>query len=321
MAEMVKLSPSYKDYLWGGDHLIKSYGKDPSYEILAESWELSCHKDGPSYIESGPLKGKTLSEYISTKGFSILGTKCEQYSDFPLLVKLIDAKQDLSIQVHPNDEYALKYENQYGKTEMWYVLEAQEGASIYYGTKDTVTPEAFKEAVLSNRVLELLNKVPVKAGDAILVEAGTIHAIGAGVMICEVQQNSNVTYRVFDFNRVGSNGERRELHLEKALEVSNLRPIVTSFSDHNLIIENKETSYDQLIKHTMFDVKRLSVNGNVEIGVDNSSFKAFVCIVGKVDFENKNEKLSLNKGETLFVEAGRDILSINGNATLIEISL
>ena len=318
---MVKLSPSYKDYLWGGNHLIQSYGKNTNKSILAESWEVSCHKDGPSYIASGDYKGKSLPEYIAIRGKDVLGVKAQSYSDFPLLVKLIDAKQDLSIQVHPDNTYALEHENQYGKTEMWYVLEAEEGAAIYYGTKDSITAEEFKEALVSDKILEVLNKVPVRAGDAILVEAGTIHAIGAGVMICEVQQNSNVTYRVYDFNRVGLDGKKRELHIDKALDVSNLKPLEDNFSDHTLIIENRETSYDQLIKHNMFDVKRLSVDGRVEIGVDSSSFKAFVCVEGFAEFENRETQLKLKKGESLFVEAGKDILSIDGSATLIEISL
>lgn len=316
----VKLSPVFKDYLWGGHTLVEAYGKDFNGEILAESWEVSCHKDGPSMIASGSHIGMSLPDYITLKGNEILGSKSLDYEDFPLLIKFIDAKQDLSIQVHPNNDYALKHENQYGKTEMWYVMDALPGASIYYGTKQEVDKKTFREAIESNRILEILNKVPVSKGDAILVEAGTIHAIGAGVMICEVQQNSNVTYRVYDFDRVGVDGKRRDLHIEKSLDVSNLKPLDSNFKNHEILEESETSSRKQLIKHEMFDVQIVELDGHSTFKVDESSFVAIVCLEG--DFElNDGETIKLKKGDSAFVEAGNRDINCFGKSTYMKITL
>lgn len=316
----VKLKPAFKDYLWGGHNLIDDYRKDFKGDVLAESWEVSCHEDGPSVVSSGPHVGLTLAEYINIKGKDILGHKGLSYEDFPLLIKFIDAKQDLSIQVHPNNEYALHHENQYGKTEMWYVMGAQQGASIYYGTNRDVTLSEFKEAIESNTILDLLNKVPVSKGDAILVEAGTIHAIGAGVMICEVQQNSNVTYRVYDFDRVGTDGKKRDLHIEKSLDVSNLKPLESSFKNHAILEDNISVTRKQLIKHEMFDVQIIELDGDMTINIDDSSFVAFVCLEG--DFLICDEEsIEIKKGDSVFSEAGLRIISCSGKSSFLKISL
>ena len=196
---ILKLAPAFKEYLWGGRRLIEEYDKGYEGEILAESWELSCHPDGPSKIVAGKYAGKTLTEYIAENGKTVLGSCCNQFLEFPILTKLIDAKQDLSVQVHPDDDYAQLHEKQYGKTEMWYVVDCAKEAYLYYGMKQSISKEEFVRRIQANTLLEVLNKVAVKPGDAFFIEAGTIHAIGKNNLIAEIQQNSNVTYRVYDF--------------------------------------------------------------------------------------------------------------------------
>ncbi|MBP3853322.1 MAG: class I mannose-6-phosphate isomerase, partial [Erysipelotrichaceae bacterium] len=192
---LLRLKPACKDYLWGGHRLVEEYGVDYSGDILAEAWELSCHPDGPSIIDNGAYQGKTLQEYLDAEGMEVLGENCRRFREFPILTKFIDARDNLSIQVHPNNAYALKNENQYGKTEMWYVLDAQPGAFLYYGFKEEISKEEFARRIKDNTLLDVLNAVQVKKGDVLFIESGTLHAIGKGILVAEIQQNSNVTYR------------------------------------------------------------------------------------------------------------------------------
>lgn len=229
---ILKLKPSCKDYLWGGHRLAEEYGVKYDGEVLAEAWELSCHSDGPSYIANGMYAGKTLQEYIDIKGKEVLGLNCRRFRDFPILTKFIDAKQSLSVQVRPSNRYALKNEGQYGKTEMWYVMDADPGAYLYYGFKTEISKEEFAKRIEEDTLLEVLNAVPVQKGDVLFIESGTIHAIGAGILIAEIQQNSNVTYRVYDYGRVGKDAKKRDLHIEKALAVTNRVPIIKDKSSY-----------------------------------------------------------------------------------------
>ncbi len=209
--------PACKPYIWGGTILRDKYEKQSPDEIIAETWELSCHKDGASIVEG---VGCTLPELLE-KNPQYVGSAASISEEFPILIKLIDAAQDLSIQVHPDDAYALKNEGQFGKTEAWYVVDCEPGATLYHGFKEETDKETFRRAIEDNTICELLNKVEVQPGDLYFIEAGTIHAIGAGIVIAEIQQNSNVTYRVYDFGRVGVDGQPRELHVDKACEVTN----------------------------------------------------------------------------------------------------
>ena len=203
---IVKLHPACKDYIWGGTKLKELYNKQTDMDPLAETWELSTHKDGQSEVVTGDDAGKTLSQYIEDKGWKVLGTECRDMKRFPVLIKFIDAKQPLSIQVHPDDEYAWRVEGEPGKTEMWYILDAEPDAFLYFGVKRHTDREEFRKAIEDGTVLDLLRAVPVHKGDVFFIKSGTIHAIGAGIQICEIQQNSNTTYRVYDFGRVGKEG-------------------------------------------------------------------------------------------------------------------
>ena len=219
-----RLAPAFKDYLWGGTRLRDEYGKNCDFDKVAESWELSCHKDGPSVVADGEDKGLTLREYIEKHGKAVLGTDCEAFEDFPILIKLIDAKDNLSVQVHPDNDYAQRVEGEYGKTEMWYIVDCDEGAELLYGFKHEISKEEFAERIANNTLLDVTNNVPVHKGDVFFIKAGTLHAIGKGILIAEIQQNSNTTYRIYDYGRVGKDGKPRELHVEKAKDVTKLAP-------------------------------------------------------------------------------------------------
>ena len=314
-----KLKPSCKDYLWGGHRLADEYGKEYNGDVLAETWELSCHPDGPSTIVNGPYAGNTLEQYIEKAGKEVLGTNCRRFRDFPILIKFIDAKQNLSIQVHPDNRYALKNEGQYGKTEMWYVMDAEEDAFLYYGFKTEISKEEFARRIQEDTLLEVLNAVPVQKGDVLFIESGTIHAIGKGILIAEIQQNSNVTYRVYDYGRVGKDGKKRDLHIEKALAVTNRVPLIKS-----------KSSYPHVADCDYFTVDKLNLDGRMmrrmEGNVSEESFVSILILDGEgtvscsgKDMEigqDKNAatdmKVSYKKGDSLFLPAGSGSYVIEG---------
>ena len=302
---VLKLKPSCKDYLWGGHRLVEEYGKEYDGEILAETWELSCHPDGPSTIVNGAYAGKTLEEYIEAEGKEVLGTNCRRFRDFPILTKFIDAKQDLSIQVHPDNRYALKNEGQYGKTEMWYVVDAGKEAFLYYGFKKEVSKEEFARRIREDTLLEVLNAVPVQKGDVLFIESGTIHAIGKDILIAEIQQNSNVTYRVYDYGRVGKDGKKRDLHIEKAIAVTNRVPLIESRS-----------SYPHVADCDYFTVDKLNLDGRmmcrVEGTVSEESFVSILILDGEGVVSCGN-KVSYQKGDSLFLPAGSGAYVIEGS--------
>lgn len=302
----VKLHAVCKDYIWGGTKLKTEFNKKTDSEKAAESWELSAHPDGESVVCTGEHKGKTLREYIADCGEEILGENCREFKNFPMLIKLIDAADKLSVQVHPNDEYALEHEGEYGKTEMWYVVDCDDGASLYFGVRESVSKEVFKEKIDNGTVEEILNRVPVKKGDVFFIESGTVHAIGAGILICEVQQNSNTTYRVYDYKRKGKDGKERELHVEKALEVSSLTP--SKNRERVKISENAE----RVAECKYFTTDVYDVNGECAIPVDTSSFVSIVVIDGAVKLSVNGAAISAKKGESVFVPAQKGEIKAEG---------
>ncbi len=302
---VLKLKPSCKDYLWGGHRLAEEYGIAYDGDVLAESWELSCHPDGPCYIVNGPFAGLTLSEYIEKQGREVLGIHCKRFRDFPVLAKFIDAKENLSIQVHPDNRYALKNEGQYGKTEMWYVMDAKEGAFLYYGFKKEISREEFEERIREDTLLEVLNAVPVHKGDVLFIESGTIHAIGKDILIAEIQQNSNVTYRVYDYGRVGKDGKKRDLHIEKALAVTNRVPIMKSGK-----------CYPHVADCDYFTVDKLNLDGrmmeSVKGTVTDESFVSILVLDGRGSLTCDGETIDYKKGDSLFLTAGSGDYEITG---------
>ena len=307
----VKLRPAYKDYLWGGLRLKSEFNKNCDLERLAESWELSAHKDGQSRIAGGVHDGLTLSAYLDIVGHAVLGTSCQKYDYFPLLIKLIDAKGDLSVQVHPSDDYALAHEGEYGKTEMWYILDCEEGSSLYYGFSKDVTREAYESAIRDGRLTEILNQVPVKRGDVFFIPAGTVHAIGAGILICEIQQNSNTTYRVYDYNRRDKDGNLRPLHIEKALEVSCLdkSPALPEIPDGDNVL---------LASCSYFEVRRLRINGEGRIAVGEDSFISLMVTEGGGSLFFDGGRLDFAKGDSLLIPAQAANFRIAGKCEIIQ---
>lgn len=223
--EPLKLQPAFQDYIWGGTRLRDEFGKECDFERVAESWELSCHPAGETRIMNSVNKGKTLRAYLEEDWVTRVGEGSAQYSSFPVLIKLIDAREDLSVQVHPDDRYARENENgENGKTECWYVMDCVQGAVLAYGFNRELTKEEFRAHITDGTLLEYVQLVPVHKGDVFFIEAGTLHAIGAGILVAEIQQNSNLTYRVFDYDRRGADGKPRELHIDKAVDVTKTWP-------------------------------------------------------------------------------------------------
>lgn len=308
--EILKLKPSCKDYIWGGHRLAEEYGKEYDGDVLAESWELSCHPDGPSVIENGTWAGRTLTDYISENGAGILGTNCKRFEDFPILIKFIDAKDNLSIQVHPDNAYALKNEGQYGKTEMWYIMDAKEDAFLYYGFQHEISEEEMKKRIEEDTLLEVLNAVPVKKGDVFFIEAGTIHAIGKDILIAEIQQNSNVTYRVYDYGRVGKDGKKRDLHVDQAVAVTK-REVAGKDLDF----------YPHIADCDYFTVDKLSLDGcitkKISGTVTDASFASILILDGKGMITNADGSISYKKGDSFFLPAGSGEYEISGQCNAL----
>lgn len=313
---IVKLSPSYKDYLWGGTKLKTNYDKQTEMNPLAESWEISTHPDGPSYIND---TNETLAEYIEVKGREVLGSRGQNFSHFPILVKFIDANRDLSIQVHPKDDYALIHENEYGKTEMWYVLEATPEASVYFGVKEDMSRQTYREAIENNTILDVLNRVSVKQGDVIFVEAGTIHAIGAGIVVCEIQQNSNTTYRVYDFNRKDKDGNLRELHIDQAIEVSNLGKQDTDFKAQGEWRDSHGYRQRTLVTCPYFTTEEVELDSQKQYSLDGKSFEGIVVVEGTLELMTDDTEIKLNKGESAFIDAATQDITVSGKGRYLSI--
>ena len=289
-----KLYPECKDYIWGGNKLKEKYGKKTDKTPCAESWELSFHKDGLTRL----FGGKTLAESVTEKE---LGGNVKLFHFFPVLIKFIDAKENLSVQVHPSDEYALKNENSFGKTEMWYIVEAEQGAGIYLGFNRDVTKEEYETAIKEKRLTELLNFYEVKAGECYFIPSGTIHAIGKGCLICEIQQNSNLTYRVYDYGRKDKNGNERELHIEKALKVTNLKKF-------------EPITFDGCLgKCEYFTVKKHVINGEMALFAGKTSFQCVTCVKGNGFIED----MEIKQGDSFFVPANYGNYTIKGSLELI----
>ena len=302
---ILKLKPGFKDYIWGGHRLVEEYGKEFDGKILAESWELSCYPDTPSTIANGVHAGKTLRQYIEEQGKGVLGKNCGRFEDFPILIKFIDAREDLSIQVHPDNEYALKNEGQYGKTEMWYVMDAGKDAFLYFGFQKEISREEFARRIEEDTLTEVLKAVPVKRGDMLFIEAGTIHAIGKDILLAEIQQNSNVTYRVYDYGRVGADGKKRELHIEKALDATKREPA-----------DRERDFYPHVADCDYFTVDKLELDGDkmkeMRGRVSEASFMSILILDGHGTISNQGEKLEFRKGDSLFLPAGSDDYQIEG---------
>ena len=280
--ELVKLKPAVKDYIWGGNY-FQQFNKGLGLARVSECWELSIREQDSSIIASGKDIGKLLNEVISNED---IGPVMERFPYFPLLIKLIDAKENLSVQVHPSDEYALKNENSFGKSEMWHIISADEGSGLYVGLNKDYQKEDIQKALKEGTILDYLNFFKVKPGDTFVINPGTIHAIGKGVRLIEIQQNSNLTYRLYDYNRVDQNGSPRELHIDKALEVINYHRYQSVRSGSSLLADNE-----------YFTVKEISFDKELELTANERSFISFTFLEG----EGMVNDIPYNKYDTFFL--------------------
>ena len=311
---VIRLEPAFKDYIWGGTRLRDDFGKRCDLDKVAKSWELSCHKDGPSVVATGEDKGLTLQEYIDRHGKGILGTNCERFEFFPILIKLIDAKDNLSVQVHPDNEYAQRVEGEYGKTEMWYVVDCDEGAELLYGFKHEISKEEFARRIADNTLLEVTNNVPVHKGDVFFIEAGTLHAIGKGILIAEIQQNSNTTYRIYDYGRVGKDGKPRELHVDKAKDVTCLTP---AKQYPETPVEQYEGYTSKLLARcSYFTSYVLDIDGRAELEADSSSFSDLLIVEGEGRV-TADDEVAFKKGDSIFVTAGTGRYTVEGRCRAV----
>jgi mannose-6-phosphate isomerase len=309
------MEPVLKNYIWGGLRLRDEFGKKSSLEKIAESWEVSTQKDNQSKIANGEYKGKPLEDYIALNKEKILGKNCVNMTDFPVLIKLIDATDKLSVQVHPHDEYVKSGFS--GKSEMWYVMDAEPDAKVILGFSRDITKDEFSERIKDNTLLEVVNEIPVKKGDVFYVKSGTLHAIGKGILIAEIQQNSDITYRVYDYKRTDRDGKTRELHVNDALEVTKRTPPEEGFRGINKSCDDGSVL---LVKNPYFCVYKC-----VDIKTINVTEKSFCALLfvdgmGSLSYieEGSKKQINFKRGDSVFIPAEFGEFSLEGNFTLLK---
>lgn len=310
--------PIIKERIWGGSKLNTLLNKEISIENAGESWELSSVPDDVSVVKNGALSGKTLNEIIALNPEALLGKEViEKFGEeFPLLFKFLDAKKDLSIQLHPNDALAKARHNSFGKTEMWYVVQADENARIIVGFKEKSNQDEYLYHLENKSIVSLLNEIKVNEGDVFLLETGTIHAIGSGVVIAEIQQTSDVTYRIYDWDRVEANGKSRALHTELALDAINYN-VVDAKIDYTLV-DNERTD---CVKNTYFTTTILSLHSHYKWEKKKESFTVFMCTKGSFSIHFNDDVVHYKKGDTVLIAAEINTFKLQGNATILEISI
>ncbi len=308
--------PIFKERIWGGTKLKTVLNKPIISGITGESWELSTVEGDVSVVSNGDLKGNSLNDLINLDPEAILGTDVYKRfgKQFPLLFKYLDAREDLSIQVHPNDELAKKRHNSFGKTEMWYVLQADEDARIIVGFKKQSNAAEYLENLKNKTLLSILMDVKVKPGDVFFLETGTVHAIGAGIVVAEIQQTSDITYRLYDFDRVDDKGNSRELHVDLALDAINYNKIETHKKYDS--IQNQS---NPIVDCPYFTTNFLPLKGLVSVNKTVSTFTVYMCVEGNFEIEYEGEKFQYKKGDTILIPAAMKTFVLNGEASVLEI--
>lgn len=314
----LKFTPIFKERIWGGHKLRDYLNKSFDSNQIGESWELSTVGNDISIVEDGEFEGLNLNELIEKFPTEILGSNSiEKYGlEFPLLFKFLDAKEDLSIQVHPNDELAKLRHNSFGKTEMWYVLQADENARLVVGFKKDINKNDYLKHLNENTLVDVLNEIPVKKGDAFFLETGTVHAIGAGVLIAEIQQTSDITYRLYDWNRTDADGNGRELHNDLAVDAINFEETNTQVKYNKILNQSSE-----LVKCPFFNTNFLPVSGEFFWKKQQDNFTVLMCAHGNFSLFYNNEKYLFQKGDTVLIPAIIEEFEIRGIATILEITI
>ena len=316
----LKFSPILKDKIWGGTKLKSLFDKPAETDKLGESWELSGYEGDESVVTNGFLAGNNLVELIEIYMGELIGdTIFDEFGlSFPLLFKLIDANENLSIQVHPGDEVAAERHNSFGKTEMWYVVDADPGSELIIGFADNCSRQTYLEAMAEDKVEDLLQKVPVKKGDVFFIPAGRVHAIGKGVVVAEIQQSSDITYRIYDYKRTDDNGNERELHTEQALDVINFEATKQPNTIYTPVLNEKTP----LITCEYFTTNMLRFDSPLNRNYAKmDSFVAYMCLEGNMVIEFEGEKTTVTKGDTVLIPACIDelILIPDSEVTLLEV--
>jgi len=319
------LKPVGKDYLWGGSRLNDDFSKGIDLEPLAETWECSTHPDGPSSVASGEFCGRLLSDVLKDHP-EFLGTHPETKGELPILIKFIDAKHDLSVQVHPDDAYAFERENgQKGKTEMWYVLDASKDAQLIYGFTRDINPNTLRQSLKTGVIERYLQKVPIHKDDVFFIEPGTVHAIGAGALVAEIQESSNLTYRMYDYNRTDKNGNLRTLHIDKAMDVVNTKGSAPPKQQIRVLKYVPGSATEFICRCKYFQVERMLINTErcrdlVSFQTDNTSFQVLLCTNGcGVLLGESGEAMHFFRGDCIFVPADSERMRLHGRAQFLKV--
>lgn len=312
----LQFEPILKERIWGGTKLKSYLNKPITSDITGESWEISTVENDVSIVANGTFKGKSLNDLINEFPDAVLGTKVyEQFGkQFPLLFKYLDAREDLSIQLHPNDELAKKRHNSFGKTEMWYVMQADADARLIVGFKEKSTPEEYLKHIHDKTIVDILDTKKVKQGDVFFLETGTIHAIGAGIIVAEIQQTSDITYRIYDFDRVDANGNKRELHIDLSLEAINYDTV-----DAEKKYERVENVSNPVVDCKYFTTNFIPLDGNITIYKHGESFTVYMCVDGSFELAVNGESYTYKKGDTVFLPAALTDFQLSGSASILEI--
>ena len=312
----LQFEPILKERIWGGEKLKTLLNKPITSTITGESWELSTVEGDISVVANGEWKGKSLTEIINDSPDEILGTEVHARfgKQFPLLFKYLDAREDLSIQVHPNDELAKKRHNSFGKTEMWYIMQADDDARIIVGFKEKSNANDYLENLKNKTLLSILDNVKVKSGDVFFLETGTVHAIGAGLVVAEIQQTSDITYRLYDFDRVDANGNTRELHVDLALDAINYNKVETKKEYTKNINDSNE-----IVDCPYFTTNFIPLDGEISVSKSGKTFTVYMCTEGTFELEYNNSKLQYKKGDTVLIPAALNAFILNGKASILEI--
>lgn len=312
----LQFEPILKERIWGGEKLKTVLNKPITSSITGESWELSTVEGDVSVVANGDLKGKSLTELIDASANEILGTAVYKRfgKQFPLLFKYLDAREDLSIQVHPNDELAKKRHNSFGKTEMWYIMQADEDARIIVGFKEESNANEYLENLENKTLLSILDDVTVKEGDVFFLETGTVHAIGAGLVVAEIQQTSDITYRLYDFDRVDAQGNTRELHVDLALEAINYDKVDT-FRTY----DKKVNQSNVIVDCPYFTTNFVLLEGSEAVSKKGDSFTVYMCIDGEFELKQNDITFKYKKGDTILIPAAMNDYVLNGKASILEI--
>lgn len=310
--EPLRLKPCLRSYLWGGTRLREEYHKTGA-GVIAESWELSVRADGPTYIDSGAHCGESLADVLRADPVGMAGTRCG-VAPFPLLIKLIDAQKDLSVQVHPSDASACREKGEQGKTEMWYVVDCEPESTLFLGFSRAVTPDELRQRAQDGTICEVLNRVAVHPGDVFFVRPGTVHAIGAGILVAEIQQNSDTTFRVYDYNRLGADGKPRQLHLERAIEVMNCAPAQGAA---DTLLPCPPDGVQEVLTCEYFRVRRAEVKRRIDLSTEGGSFTHLMCVRGGGDILCGGRNYPFRQGDSYFLPAALGEYAVEGDGSLL----